>query len=335
MEFWPKKFSLKNVQIKWRHIREFLPLFSATAVLIFVSVFYFFIFKPAKVFPVGSVVTVPEGTTLTKAAKELHRLGVIRSPLVFRGLVTFLRGDGGVIAGDYFFSRPWNIWEISKKITSGEYGLLPVRITILEGATTFEIAELYEKKFGRFDKEKFLELAKEKEGYLFPDTYYFLPNVRAEQVVSVMEKQFYAKVDEVREEIETFGKPLKEIVTMASLLEKEARRLKTRRMISGILWNRININMLLQVDAVFLYINGKNTYELTFSDLRDNNSPYNTYKYKGLPPGPITNPGLSSILAAVTPTESDYLFYLADYSGNTYYSKTFEEHKRYKQRYVY
>jgi len=120
---------------------------------------------------------------------------------------------------------------------------------------------------------------------------------------------------------------------MASLLEEEARTLETRRMISGILWHRIDIDMPLQVDAVFPYILGKNTYEVTLEELKID-SPYNTYKYKGLPFGPISNPGLSSLSAAANPIENDNIFYLADVKGNTYYSKTFDEHKRKKSLYV-
>jgi len=120
---------------------------------------------------------------------------------------------------------------------------------------------------------------------------------------------------------------------MASILEKEARRSETRKAISGVLWNRIEIGMPLQVDAVFPYINGKNTFQLTYDDL-EIDSPYNTYKYPGLPIGPIANPGLSSIQAAITPTESENLFYLSDYDGNTYFSQTFDQHKRYKAQYL-
>jgi UPF0755 protein len=207
-------------------------------------------------------------------------------------------------------------------------------VRIPEGATRVEIAQIMERKFGRFKMAEFMQITKKKEGYLFPDTYFFLPNVEAPEVAKVLEDNFYAHLHEIYDEVVLFEKPLDEIVIMASLLEKEAYDLETMRMISGILWKRLEIDMPLQVDAVFLYINGKNTYELTLDDLATT-SPYNTYKHKGLPPGAIANPGLDAILAAVTPPETDFLFYLSDREGNTYYSRTFEQHKIYKDRYVY
>lgn len=120
---------------------------------------------------------------------------------------------------------------------------------------------------------------------------------------------------------------------MASLLEEEARTTETRKMVSGILWKRLSAGMPLQVDAVFPYIIGKNTFEITLKDL-EFDSPYNTYKYKGLPPGPISNPGKDSILAAIYPTKSDYWFYLSDKNGLMHYAITFDEHKINKAKYL-
>ncbi|MBI3075161.1 MAG: endolytic transglycosylase MltG, partial [Parcubacteria group bacterium] len=149
-----------------------------------------------------------------------------------------------------------------------------------------------------------------------------------------MRENFFKKIKPLETAIGDSGKNLHEILTMASLLEEEARAADTRRLIAGILWRRLKIGMPLQVDATFMYINGKNTFELTLEDLADDSSPYNTYTHKGLPPGPITNPGLDSIVAALYPKENPYLFYLADLSGTTYYSRTFDEHKEKKFRYL-
>ncbi len=121
---------------------------------------------------------------------------------------------------------------------------------------------------------------------------------------------------------------------MASLLEREARTLKEKRMISGILWNRINKNMPLQVDAVFGYIFGKPTFSPSFADLKVKSS-YNTYIHRGLPPGPISNPGLDSLLAAATPTKTAYLYYLTGTNGKMYYSKTLAEHNAHSVRYLH
>ena len=118
------------------------------------------------------------------------------------------------------------------------------------------------------------------------------------------------------------------------IIEREAKKPEDKNLVSGILWKRFYIKMPLQVDAPFAYISNKNTYELTEDDLRQD-SPYNTYRYLGLPPGPISNPGIESILAAISPKQSQYLYYLSDRSGNMHYAVTFEEHKRNKTLYIY
>ena len=129
------------------------------------------------------------------------------------------------------------------------------------------------------------------------------------------------------------GRDFSDIVIMASLIEKEAGSRKDAEIISGILWKRIEIGMPLQVDAVFPYIIGKNTYEVTLQDL-EVDSPYNTYKYPGLPIGPISNPGLVSIKAAINPQKTNYLYYLNDTNGVMHYATTFDEHKINKARHV-
>jgi UPF0755 protein len=134
--------------------------------------------------------------------------------------------------------------------------------------------------------------------------------------------------------IQTFEKPISDIITMASILEREGTNLDNRRMISGVLWNRIAKGMPLQVDAAFLYSIGRSTPSLTMRDLRNKSDPYNTYRNKGLPPTAIGSPSLSSIIAAVTPIKSNNLFYLADASGTTYYSATYAQHCEYAQQYL-
>ena len=126
---------------------------------------------------------------------------------------------------------------------------------------------------------------------------------------------------------------LKDIIIMASLVELEARTTESRKIIAGILWKRLSLGMPLQVDSVFLYINGKNTYELTTMDLKIK-SPYNTYLYKGLPRGPIGNPGLDALQSTVDPTKTKYLYFLSSHDGAMHYAKTFEEHKRNREKYL-
>jgi UPF0755 protein len=168
---------------------------------------------------------------------------------------------------------------------------------------------------------------------MFPDTYFFRPGQSTEAILSVFENNFSVKLLKAQKAIAASGHSLDEILTMASILEKEASKTQDRQKIAGVLWHRIDVGMPLQVDSVFPYILGKNTFQLTLEDLKYD-SPYNTYKYKGLPPGPINNPGLDSIIAAATPEKSKYVFFLSDRQGNFHYSVTYTGHLANKRKYL-
>jgi UPF0755 protein len=279
------------------------------------------------------IVTIREGMGLSAAAELLKEQGVVRSGDVFLAFALMIGGERSLIAGDYYFPGPQNAVTIATRLTTGDYELDPVKITLPEGSTVREMALILSDKLVYFDAQAFIVLADGKEGYLFPDTYYFMPTASAETIVRAMENNFYRRTEPLAGKIAASGRSLHEIVTMASLLEKEASDKEVRKMISGILWHRIDIGMRLQVDAVFPYIIGKNTFEVTMDDLMVD-SPYNTYRYKGLPLGPIANPSLSSLEAAVEPTKSNYLFYLADMRGVTHYSRTYAEHLRKQKQYL-
>lgn len=309
-------------------LRANLVVFS----LIALSFFYFSFFSSPNDFPIGAIVTIENGETLKQIAEELKDRNVIRSPLTFIVLTKIFISDGGIMAGGYFFDEKCSVICVVKRTALADYGIEPTRVTVIEGFNIYDIANLLKKKFVNFDSEEFLKLAQKEEGYLFPDTYYFLPSVTPQAVITTMKGNFYSKIEELSENLSDFKMDLNDVVIMASLLEKEARTLNSKRMIAGILWKRIEIGMPLQVDAVFPYIIGKNTYQVSLEDLKVD-SPYNTYKNKGLPIGPIANPSLWSLLAATTPIKSDYLFYLSDRNGNMHYGVDFEQHK--SNRYLY
>jgi len=292
-----------------------------------------FIMAPPVNFPQKSILSIEEGLTLDETAKFLGDESIIRHPALFKLTVKILSGDKGVKAGDYFFEEPISTVTAAHRIISASYGLDPIRITIPEGVSNITVAQLLHTKLPSFDENYFLEAAGEYEGYLFPETYFFLPNSGTHLILAKMRQTFDEKTADLSEQIEQSDHTLEEIVIMASLLEAEARRSDTREKIAGILWKRLDIGMALQVDAVFPYIMGKNSFELTLDDLKFD-SPYNTYLYPGLPIGPINNPSLSSISAALNPQESEYLFYLSDLSGNMHYAVTFDGHKVNKARYL-
>jgi UPF0755 protein len=324
----------ERVVIDWREHanRRSLTIIISTGVL--ALGIYVFLIAPPDEFPVGKLVTIPEGASAREAGRLLHEQGVIQNEIALRAAVVVLGADRGVRAGDYLFKEPKGLFAVSRAITSGAFGLEPIRIRVPEGATTRDMAKLFSAQLERFDEEEFLESAQAEEGYLYPDTYFFLPNATAETVQKSMRQNFDTKIAELAGEIASFGKPLDEVVIMASILEREAFTMQDRRLIAGVLWRRIKIDMALQVDAAFLYSLGRSTFSLTNADLKNADDPYNTYVHKGLPPGPIGSPSLSSLRAAVTPIDRGYLFYLADSNHVTHFSKTYEEHLRLKALYI-
>lgn len=325
------KTSLKRISEKTLKLPKKFFIISAI-IIILIGLYVFSLRSPAD-FPQQSTISIESGSALTEISDVLGRQKVVRSGALFQFFAILFGGDTGVIAGDYFFEKRLPVFTIAKRLTKGDYRVKSVKVTVPEGFTLNKMSVLFAGLLRNFSQEEFFELTEGKEGFLFPDTYFFFPTTKADQIVSEMMDNFNKKILAVEEEIEQSGKRLDEIITMASLIEKESNNSEDRKVISGILWKRIEIGMLLQVDAAFLYINGKGTFDLTKSDL-EIDSPYNTYKYKGLPPAPIGSPGFDAILAALNPEESPYLFYLHDGNGMIYYAKNFEEHKQNKRKYL-
>lgn len=289
--------------------------------------------SPPPDFPSGAYIPVTQGETLRFAAKDFESRGVVRSATLFELAARALGDDRHFPAGTYYFSAPQNLIQIAIRVMSGDFGTTPARVTVPEGATVQDISKILLEKLPQFNRQEFLAAARGKEGYLFPDTYFFMPGDDTEQILSVFNNGFHVHRIKIQKQIDAFKKPLADVVTMASLLEKEANDTHSRRVIAGILWRRIDLGMPLQVDAVFPYIIGKNSFQLTTEDLQMD-SPYNTYTNKGLPPGPISNPGLDSLTSAVTPIKSNYLYYLSDKQGNFHFSATYAEHLRNKAKYL-
>jgi len=225
-------------------------------------------------------------------------------------------------AGEYELSFSMNVVEIVNKLASGDR--IKKMITIIEGWTIKDIANYLEVE----------ELDSDLEGYLFPDTYEISPEDGIEEIIEKMLDNFNKKMSlELIEEIASQGKTIHEIVIMASLIEKEVRTFEDKKIVSGILCKRIEVGMPLQVDATITYITNRKSTEILQEEL-EIDSPYNTYKYKGLPFGPICNPGMESILAAIYPESSEYWFYLSTPEGETIFSKTLKEHSEARAKYL-
>ena len=284
-------------------------------------------------FEKDNLVVLSKGSTLQDISLQLARENVISSPRIFSRIVVILDSEESVQAGSYYFKEPQNAFVIAKRLIVGDQGLDPQKVTIPEGFTKEKIASLFVDDFERFDVNEFIQLTQDKEGYLFPDTYFFFPDTTAVDVIETLEQNFGNKTLELSEMIGESDRSLQDIITMASIVEAEAYDFEDMQKIAGVLWKRLEIGMPLQVDVTFRYINGKGTFDLTYEDL-ELDSPYNTYVYTGLPPTPISNPGIDAITASLDYVESDYLFFLADNSGQVHYSETFEEHKQKKKLYL-
>jgi len=284
--------------------------------------------NPPQNFPIGTNITIPNGYTVREIANIFAEESVVRSSLYL--YLTLIRNDAdtAVRAGIYQFDRPLTTQEIAQAITEGLYMSPLSRVTFPEGFRASNIYVFLPESFKTtpYDAIRY-------EGYLFPDTYFISSTMDTEDIVTLLRNTFTEKIEPYLSRIAASGFTLHEVITFASIVEREAKDQESKKLVAGILHNRLNINMPLQVDAVFDYLLNKTSAELTMDDLALD-SPYNTYRYRGLPPGPIANPSLDAIEAVLSPTKSDYLYYLTAPDGTFYYAVTFEEHVENKRLYL-
>ena len=289
---------------------------------------YYTIFLPTNPSSEKEVIfNIEKGEGLREIAYNLEKEGLIRWAPIFR-IYVFTKGVSGKLqAGNYFLSSSMDIPEIAKKFVRGETA--KIKVTIPEG---FTAEQIYQRTINIVNVD--LTRLKSFEGYLFPDTYEIAYDTQGEEIIKMMLDNFNKKVTpELKTEIERQGKTLEEIIIMASLIEKEVKTKEDKELVSGILWKRLKNKIPLQVDATISYITGKKTTEISIEETKID-SPYNTYKYRGLPLSPICNPGLESILAAIYPKNSEYWYYLSTPEGETIFSKTLEEHNIAKAEYL-
>jgi len=296
---------------------------------------------------------VEKGQNVFQIAENLEKEGLIKNRFFFDFYVLANGNQRNLQAGEYSLSPSLNLVEITKKIVSGD--VVKLEVAIPEGFTIDQIEERLNEKANLWgnasgqikiknfkirdfkDDYDFLETAPPNfnlQGFLFPATYQFSPRVSAEEVIRKMLEKFDKELTpDLREKIKRQEKSIFEIVIMASLLEKEVQTEEDKELVSGILWKRLENDIPLQVDATITYITGKRTTKISKEETQID-SPYNTYKYLGLPIGPICNPGLDSIKAAMYPEESEYWYYLSIPGGKTIFSETLEKHNLVKREYL-
>lgn len=306
--------------------------FCVLTVVIFSSIISFLLLPPSN-FPQDKVIVIKSGASLGQVSLLLSTEHVIRSRTLFEFCAMTVGGDKRIHAGQYVFKTPIGACAVAARVAEGISGIPATRITIPEGMSNKEAASIFADKLPKFDANFFLSHARTLEGYLFPDTYFFSGAETAQDVEDIMKANFDKKIEPMMPLVDSSGHSLRDVIIMASILEKEATVGEDRELVSGILWKRIGNGMPLQVDAPFLYLLGKKSSELTQADLQLK-SAYNTYRNRGLPGGPIGNPGMSAILMAISPKASPYLYYLSDNKGVMHYAKTFSEHVANKNKYL-
>lgn len=289
--------------------------------------------SPPADFPVGKQVKIESGLRVYEIGNSLEEENIIHSAWLFTLLNKYVDNSTSLQAGVYRFEEPKTVFAVLDKLEIGDKVTESARITFKEGQTIKEYALLLEDHLLNFSRANFLELVAAKEGFLFPDTYEFEPEANEGDVVSVLESTYESKMQPYRDEVASHALNEYEIITLASILEREANSQVSMRTVSGILQNRLTIGMALQADATVGYVLDKPLSELTATDL-EIDSPYNTYLYNGLPPTPIGNPGMMAIEAVLDPIETEYLYYITGNDGNFYYATTFAEHRENIRQYL-
>lgn len=273
------------------------------------------------------------GETVSDVAVELEQKGIIRSATAFK-MVAKDSGLTSVNVGDFVVSPSMSTKEVINALKSES---ADVRVTLLEGWRVEQIAKKLNEEL-KINEADFIKAAKPYEGYLFPDTYLFHPDASIETIISTMRNNFDRKyTQELQNKIKSKGLTPEQGVILASMVEREGRSAKVRTEVAGVLLNRLDMGMKLDIDATVQYAKdsqkikngtiGKFWEPILVADYQGVVSPYNTYTNNGLPPAPIANPSLMSLEAvANADPDSEYVYYFHDSAGNSYYAKTLEEH---------
>ncbi len=290
---------------------------------------------------------IPKGYSASQIGNKLEDQSLIKSSLAFKFYAQVTSKSKKIQAGEYLLSPSFSLFKVVSQLTSG-----PVEewVTIPEGLRREEVVEKYisvlkrNKADAEVFRQDFLAITTGKEGFLFPDTYLFPKTVSASIVANKMLSTFDSKIStQMEADISASKYSLDQIIVLASIIERETRKDDERPVVAGILLNRLDIGMGLQVDATVQYALATvdcragttcNWWPVLTREDMSINSSYNTYKYAGIPPAPIANPSLSSITAAIYPTDSSYLYYLHDGDGEIYYAETLEGHNENIRKYL-
>ncbi len=277
------------------------------------------------------VFVIPKGMAVRSVGNELKEQGLIRDPVVF---FIYLRKNGldqNIQVGSYKLSPSMNLQEIMDTIS---HGTIDTWVTIPEGLRSEEIAEILKQEIPTYEST-WIEALRREEGYLFPDTYLIPKDGDIETIISIFKNNFNTRIESIN--LTPSDSRLNDIVIIASLIEREAITDEEKPLIASVISNRLSDGIALNIDATLQYAKGKvNNKWWTVPTASDKkiDSEYNTYLYPGIPPGPISNPGIEAIKAANAPASSDYYYYLHDSSGKIHFSRTLSEHNENISRYL-
>ncbi len=274
-------------------------------------------------------INIKRGMNANEIANLLKEKNVIKDKNIFILFLKLKKAQNKIKAGIYEFSLPINLNKLINILIKGKSKL--IKVTIPEGLTTEQVAEIIEqKRLG--SKKRILEIVRERnlEGYLFPETYFFAPETPEEVIIDRMVRQFHKVFTwEMKQKAKQFNFTERDVVILASIIEKEAKLSSEKPLISAVFHNRLKKRYYLESCATVEYALGKHKKKLSYKDLKIN-SPYNTYTHFGLPPGPICNPGFESLKYAINPAESDVMFFVSKGDGSHKFFSDFREHIRYK-----
>ncbi|OGZ33363.1 MAG: hypothetical protein A3I88_00400 [Candidatus Portnoybacteria bacterium RIFCSPLOWO2_12_FULL_39_9] len=330
-------------------IKKYYYLFSIILLCLVVSLTAIFIYRqitaPLSYQFKEKTFVIKKGESLGKISSRLEKEGLVSQDYWFKFYVLTKGWAARLQAGEYLLSPSMAIVEIAEKVVKGQTSS-EIQVTIPEGFTIKQIDNRLVKA-GLIKKEELVNFNPKEflisnfqfpifnlEGFLFPDTYNFSKNSAVEEIVKKMTDNFSKKLtDDLRLEIQKQNKTIFEIITLASIVQNEAMNDEEMPVLAGVFYQRLKIGLALQSDATVNYITGKNLRQPSREDTLVN-SPYNTYRHKGLPPGPISNPGLTAIKAAIYPEKTDYLYFLHPLNGPTVFSRDLKEHNLNKAEYL-
>lgn len=295
-----------------------------------------------------NIFIIEKGEGVGTIAVHLEEQGFIDSAFWFKTYVWMKGLQSKVLAGTYILEKDWNLGKIVNVLSTGPLSNERV-VTFLEGWTAQEMDEYVQgqeiasddsflavvKSPGELIQEYgFLEGVTQLEGFLFPDTYRVFKDATGEDIVRRMLDEFDIRfTQQMRDDVKSQNRDIYDVVIMASILEREVRTLEDRKKVADLILRRMGAGIPLQMDSTVNYVTGKDTPAISLDDTRLD-SPYNTYKYGGLPPGPISNPSIESLTAAIYPKDNPYWYFLNAPDGETIFSKDFEEHKVNKSKYL-